>query len=278
VATIAFFLAVGGVGYAVTGSGTFQKENEIGIVQAPSVETVRTIAGTGQINARCEDGQVFVQFKNASGEELQARVDTGDTQIVDDSIPNNFSLDQEATALADEIYQFHVFPADGSKTPQADITVSASFTGSCSNAQVAVLNVTTTSSGSGTVAGSGTLQKGSLEGIPSIPPDDYALVRAVTGVGTIKAACVSGNPNLRVQNTSGETLRIFIDRLDAFDTVELNNNGARIDAASQDTVFKYHVFPADGSKRPQADIVVSVDHTGSCATSQVSVLNVTTEQ
>jgi hypothetical protein len=83
---------------------------------------------------------------------------------------------------------------------------------------------------------------------------------------------------VRVQNTSGETLHIFIDKVDDFDTAELNNNGARIDAASADTVFKYHVFPADGTKRPQADIAVSVHHTGNCSTSQVSVLNVTTEQ
>ena len=280
-ATIAFFLAASGVGYAtVAGSGTFQKENEIGLPGSPdpfnvTTETIRSIAGIGSIEAGCitDDGTVHVGLRNSSGESLQVAMDLGDSLGFESSLPNQ-AAEVISGIAEDEILQLHAAPADGTKAPQADVTVSVDHTGNCNTTQVAVLNVTTTSSGSGTVAGSGTVQKGALQDLPSSP----VTVRSITGVGAVRVACNAGEPVVGISNTSGETLRVFRGHPVIFSSLELNDDQSQFLPIDATTMWGLYLFPANGSKRPQADVTISVDDTNNCATSQVSVLDVTTEQ
>jgi hypothetical protein len=286
VITIAFFLATGGVGYAVIGSGTLQKENEIGLPGStnPGVvdaEVIRTIAGVGSIEVFCDtdDDLVYVGVRNKSGEPLQVGIDTGDQLSFHTNLANNSGA--FASYSNDEILQVHFSPADGTKAPQADVTVSVDNTGDCNTSQVAVINVTTTSSGSGTVAGSGTVQKGALKGLGSLG----VLVRSVTGVGEIYARCNNNNPDQPLfdfENTSGEAVRVFAEEVTpssgSFSATDLNNNVGQTYAGNGDTLTKLYVFPADGSKTPQADITVSIADTNDCTDSAVSVLSVTTQE
>jgi hypothetical protein len=271
-ATLAVFLALGGGAYAVTGSGTFQKENEIGI--ETDGELIRAIAGVGTLESDCTGGDPDLTFTNTSGEGLNMWVDTGDTLDVTDGIGNNVEVGVPVASDGDDYVQIHLFPGDGSKAPQADVAVSVRDPDDCATTQVAVLNLTTTSSGSGSVEGSGTVQKGSLEDLPSTP----TTVRSIKGVGSVQASCNSGEPVVGVSNTSGETLRVFRDEANGFAPLEIANNASPFFPIDGDTGWRLHLFPANGSKTPQADVTVSVHDTDNCATSQVSVLNVTTQQ
>jgi hypothetical protein len=134
-------------------------------------------------------------------------------------------------------------------------------------------------------SGSGKLQKAAATGFG----DPFENIRTITGVGELQVYCDgSGYANVvvRLKNESGETLRVFTKEWNGtvghFDESELadGEEGAGIGGFGQKGLVRYYVFPADGSKRPQADVTVSVpgQTPGDCDTAQVSVLDVTTEE
>jgi hypothetical protein len=149
----AFVLFGGGYAVALKGSGTLQKENEVGIIQG-SPETIRTIKGIGPLNVACagDDGALDLDLLNDSGESLRVHVDlvsedegvaadpmieqAGDGGILDLAEPN--STDEGVLRL-------HVFPSDGSTRPQAEATIGFVVGGGdCANAaQASILNLTT---------------------------------------------------------------------------------------------------------------------------------------
>jgi hypothetical protein len=143
VATLALFLALGGGALAFSGSGTLQKENEIGLPESPApAETIREIKGIGDIRADCVGDNPRVLLHNSSGKTLVVRLDRGPALSWGDAIADGGNVDV-GIATQDHLYQYHVAPAGTSKRPQASITVAIDSTVDCNTAQVAVINVTT---------------------------------------------------------------------------------------------------------------------------------------
>jgi hypothetical protein len=143
VATLALFLAAGGGALAFSGSGTLQKENEIGIEAGPGdpKQVIRTVAGTGTVEASCGAGIVTVGTRNRSGK-LQLRARTVGNAF-DVGGPDPHFTGRFENYTQDKLVEFHLSPGDGSKAPQASITVSIDYTDNCATTQVAVINVTT---------------------------------------------------------------------------------------------------------------------------------------
>jgi len=130
-------------------------------------------------------------------------------------------------------------------------------------------------------SGSGTLQKGSELGISS-PPET---IRTLTGIGSIRADCQS-NEAVRIffANNSGETLTAMGVQVNGGvvaqrgDNVGPNNVLTLFNAGDSANEMDLHISPQDGTKRPQADVHVTVNETSMCSTSTVRVLALNTEQ
>jgi hypothetical protein len=159
-ATLAIALVALGSGYslAFSGSGTLQKGGKQGITTG--TDTIRTVSGVGSVTATCDpDGlgsgpqDLRLRLVNGSGETLSAyvyRARTGSGVAADPltfSIPDAGIIDPVDAALPAEVgehIRIHVFPADGTKRPQAEILVSANTNSEgCSNDTVHVLDLTT---------------------------------------------------------------------------------------------------------------------------------------
>jgi len=144
-------------------------------------------------------------------------------------------------------------------------------------------------------SGSGKLQKATVVGLPS--DGTTKLVRKVTGVADIRASCADDNPDnpsVRVKNTSGHDLNLFSDKLIGgspnvadFEHDSEFEPGEKTDfplepapaaETNSGSLLRFYLSKTDGTKRRQADISVTVIDTDDCATSQVSVLALTTEQ
>jgi hypothetical protein len=145
-------------------------------------------------------------------------------------------------------------------------------------------------------SGSGSLKKGATKGLA---PNEFQTIRTLTDIGSIRAQCElsgDGDPfaesqlDLRFHNSSGKTLRAFIDggQEDPLNLEVPNGGNADVTTnfASGDTV-RYHIVRADGGKRNQADVTVSVHSTVNiafdpnpaavCGDDLVSVLALSTE-
>ena len=144
IATLALFLALGGGALAFSGSGTLQKENRIGLPESPApAEVIRTIKGIGDVRANCTNtGNPHVLLLNNSGETLVSRLDRGSGLSWSNNIADGSDVNVGITSQ-DQLWQYHLSPADGSKRPQTTVTVAIDRTGDCNTAQVAVINVTT---------------------------------------------------------------------------------------------------------------------------------------
>jgi hypothetical protein len=139
-------------------------------------------------------------------------------------------------------------------------------------------------------SGSGTLQKENEIGLPS-DGTTYETIRSLTGIGSIQATCSGSNPpsvKVRLRNTSGEALRAFVDEGDGGQNPETlsdagvaNNTNEAGHPANQSNGLgrlSYHIWPDDGSKRPQANVAVSVYAPSTCSAAQVAVLALNTEE
>jgi hypothetical protein len=134
-------------------------------------------------------------------------------------------------------------------------------------------------------SGSGTLQKGSATNLTGA----QTTVRTLTGIGVLKARC-SDEPNgttVLVHNSSGEELRVKFasDGGGASgDSVIANGAIGGFNAVGSPGTTRMHIWPSDGSKAPQADIVVSTfpavgsDCFGPVTNSRATVLALNTQQ
>jgi len=135
-------------------------------------------------------------------------------------------------------------------------------------------------------SGSGTLQKGNKVGFTANVDEP---IRTIGGIGALLGNCSpGGNMGIRLENSlASKDMVAFTDRFDENDSLF---PVARVGIADGNTeelqlvnpagtagVLRVHVFSADGSKRPQAKLTVGVVDAGNCSTSQVSVLDLTTE-
>jgi hypothetical protein len=120
------------------------------------------------------------------------------------------------------------------------------------------------------------VQKGALLNIPN----GAVTVRSLTGIGAIQASCSGGSPSVAFENTSGEEL--FVNGIGIDGDIALGaNNGVAINLdADVDGVNEMyvHISPADGSKRPQADVQIAADENDDCETSLVAVLATNTQE
>jgi hypothetical protein len=139
--------------------------------------------------------------------------------------------------------------------------------------------------------GSGTLQK---ENERSFVAGTEETIRVIKGIGPLRVTCATdaGALDLSIDNNSGEGLRVHVDRVDsatgarADPHVDSAVNGGSLDLAeanpngNQRGVLRAHVFPTDGSKRPQVDATIGYRvGGGDCANAaQVSILDLTTEE
>jgi hypothetical protein len=123
-------------------------------------------------------------------------------------------------------------------------------------------------------SGSGTLQKGSLKNIPTT----QTTVRTITGIGSILSRCSPGLLRVSIENDSGTTLRAALGAGSQFFNQEISDGGSFEVSPTVNTHLRYHVHPVDGSKRPQADIDLTVNNTETCSTSQVTALVLNTEE
>lgn len=124
-------------------------------------------------------------------------------------------------------------------------------------------------------SGSGTLQKGSLRNIPA----QNKVVRELTGIGSIMARCQPNDLRVVFRNQSGETLQMGLVTGSQFLPEPIPHGMDGTVSPAADSHFRYHIYPVDGDKRPQADISVTIfDDAEDCATSQVSVLALNTEE
>jgi hypothetical protein len=130
-------------------------------------------------------------------------------------------------------------------------------------------------------SGSGTLQKGALKPIPT--SSSFTQVRSLTGIGSIDARCDTGSAIIRFKNTSGETINVFEEEVDdenlsGGDNVNgVVNNGERNLATTNnagEALGIVHLVPDDGTKAPQAELLVS---TTGCP-GGVTVLALNTQQ
>jgi hypothetical protein len=139
---------------ALMGTGTLQKENEVGFPDE-ALEAVRTVKGIGPLRVFCDDGGVeflALSVLNQSGEELVSYTDSVRTDTGSSADPYvSVALDGGGLGLTEDepdtgergVFRTHIFPKDGSKTPQAHLTVGFNGSLGCGDAQVSVLNLTT---------------------------------------------------------------------------------------------------------------------------------------
>jgi hypothetical protein len=144
IATIALFAALGG-GYAAafSGSGSLQKENEIGIDTA-NYETIRSLTGIGSLQAKCSGTQTTLRFHKAgSVEDLRLWVEQSGKALNATSVTSPSFNDHDITDVAgvDEI-TYHAFPADGTNRPQVKLWVSVAED-LCSATQVSAMALNT---------------------------------------------------------------------------------------------------------------------------------------
>jgi hypothetical protein len=142
-------------------------------------------------------------------------------------------------------------------------------------------------------SGSGKLQKATVRGLPS--DGTTKLVRKVTGVAHIRASCADDDPDdasVRIKNTSGHEMNLFSDKMIGGSPQEADfehdpafEPGEKTDfllvpagPSNSGSLLRFYLSKTDGGKRRQADISITVKDTNDCATMQVSVLNLTTEQ
>jgi hypothetical protein len=146
------------------------------------------------------------------------------------------------------------------------------------------------------LSGTGTLQK---ENEVGLTPDAEETIRAIRGIGPLIVQCntAGGGPgqetlDLEIVNNSAKTLKAYTDRADSANGVMADpatsfaNSGSGMPLTGglapdqgDEGVFRVHVFPSDGSKRPQADVIVGYAvGTNACLDAQVSILNLTTEE
>jgi hypothetical protein len=125
----------------------------VGITSGTTPEVIRTIKGVGEIQAReCSVAPptlTKLSFKNTSGETLKIWVDrAGNVNGVAENPevftePNGGTQDI-TTALETAVRRLHIFPADGSKGPQARVTLSHQGSATtCNDVHLAVLNWST---------------------------------------------------------------------------------------------------------------------------------------
>jgi hypothetical protein len=125
-------------------------------------------------------------------------------------------------------------------------------------------------------SGSGSLQKGALKNIP--PTTATPIVRSLTGVGSIHAACINSNPDdvrFYFLNNSGETLAIRGEGQGHTVPSGDISGDMGTDSTGQ---FVGHISPVDGTKAPQVSLQVSVFDTNDCTTSVIDVLALNTQQ
>jgi hypothetical protein len=135
-------------------------------------------------------------------------------------------------------------------------------------------------------SGSGKLQKGNKVGFTANVDEP---IRTIGGIGPLLGNCApAGNMSIRLGNSiAGKHLVTFTDRFDETDStfVAPSTTGIPISTVGEleeigpgtAGVLRVHVLPTLGSKRPQAKLTVGVVNTGNCSTSQVSVIDLTTE-
>lgn len=143
IATLALFLALGGGAFAFSGSGTLQKAHEVGLAGPTIVdaEVIRTVAGTANVEAYCDGTNTpFIGIRNKSGKPMFV-ASTASNEFDVGSLANNSGSFVSFTQ--DELIDYHLSPAQGSKAPQASITLSLDYTPSCETTRVAVINVST---------------------------------------------------------------------------------------------------------------------------------------
>ena len=139
-------------------------------------------------------------------------------------------------------------------------------------------------------SGSGSLKKSGEIGINNSFPGET--VRTLPGIGAIRAFCDDGggesfrSTEISLLNNSGETLtavgELTVGEEEFAVNVPSNNFPGEFLASNHpndplDTAT-FHVSPANGSKRPQADVQVTLDEGNSCANARVSVLALITEE
>jgi len=136
-------------------------------------------------------------------------------------------------------------------------------------------------------SGSGTVQKAGKFGLTS----GLQNVRTLKGIGGIRASCdePSNNITLRFDNNSGKNLRV--DQVDygsgdgtpGFSFTTPGGGFGDNDVTFND-VLRWYVHPQDGSKRPQAEIMIGTQENNSgdagsnCTRSSVHVLVLNTEE
>jgi hypothetical protein len=127
-------------------------------------------------------------------------------------------------------------------------------------------------------SGSGTVQKGADLNLPSSP----TVVRSLTGIGSIKAQCVTGDVTIFFENTSGKTLNVFgtgLDENTELADVASGSGNQFVDASVLGTnSINLHISPVNGTKTPQADVQISAKRTNNCTTSYVTVLATNTQE
>jgi hypothetical protein len=125
--------------------------------------------------------------------------------------------------------------------------------------------------------GSGTLQKAKADGFGATKEN----VRSITGIGQVRASCEGTTMSVDILNTSGETMSMhgwhpggdfrnnFSSGVDSQDMPLTDTNATG----------RWHVHPLDpDQKRPQADIVTSVDGLTSCGFAGLAVMVLNTEE
>jgi hypothetical protein len=153
ISTIALFVALGG-GYAMafSGSGSLQKAAKGGGISTTQFETIRTITGIGSLQAKCNEftGSLLVRVRNTSGEPLRSYMDVigsdgpnGTGHFPSAMANNSFDLEGGHQMGSVDTFRYHIWPDDGSKSPQADMTVSSVRHGLCPISGLAVLVLNT---------------------------------------------------------------------------------------------------------------------------------------
>lgn len=147
ISTIALFVALGG-GYALafSGSGSLQKGSLLG--PTSTLTSVRTLTGIGEIGAECTSGALEWKFVNTSGETLdveEMRGTPGAPDVTRDAIELEDTEDDDtASATGHSTIRWHIVPSDGTKSPQADVSVSTDeVAGNCAASRITVLVLNT---------------------------------------------------------------------------------------------------------------------------------------
>lgn len=130
-------------------------------------------------------------------------------------------------------------------------------------------------------SGSGSLQKGAWVGPPTV---GQVTVRSLTGIGALNASCTEGGidtVNLQLTNGSGEPLSFRwgdTQGNDGGNFVQPNEQEAIEPLVGGQSNLRLHIFPTDGTKRPQASLDINVGGGDDCPEKHVTVLALNTEQ